>query len=176
MPTLADIEIAAKVYAEARRDLTEKVTALHDEIEALKRQRMPVIRRRIQAATEAREELAALVDSSRTLFEKPRTRTFHDVKVGLAKARGKVSWEDAKAVIARIRKQLPDQADLLIKVTETLRKKALSDLPVADVKRLGVTVAEAGDEVVVKATDTEIDKMVDALLGVSAADDDSEEG
>lgn len=173
MPTQAEIEISAKVYAQARGELTDKVAELNEEIEALKRKRMPVIRRKVQVAIEAREELVALVDSGRDLFQRPRTRTFHGIKVGLAKARGKVSWDDAAAVIARIRKLLPDQAELLIKVTETPRKKALVDLPGADLKRLGVTVAEAGDEVVVKATDTEIDKMVDALLGV--ASDDGEE-
>lgn len=176
MSTQAEIEISAKVYARARSELTEKVAELNDEIEALKRRRMPGIRRKVEVATECREELAALVDAGRELFKRPRTRIFHGIRVGLAKARGTVFWDDKDAVVARIRKLLPDQAEMLIKVTETPRKKALADLPLADIKRLGVTVTDAGDEVVVKATDTEIDKMVDALLGVAATDDEAEEG
>lgn len=175
MTSHADIEAAAKVYADSRAVLADRMASLADETRALRRRRLPGIRSSANTAAAACQALVDLVDGARDLFARPRTRIFHGIKVGLAKGRGKVTWEDAKAVIARIRKHLPDQADLLIKVTETLRKKALSDLPVADVKRLGVTVDDAGDEVVVKATDTEIDKMVDALLGVASADDDSEE-
>jgi hypothetical protein len=67
-------------------------------------------------------------------------------------------------VVARIKKHLPEQADVLIKLKETPVKDALAQLSAAELKKLGVTVSEAGDQVVVKPVDSEVDKMVDALM------------
>ena len=43
-------------------------------------------------------------------------------------------------------------------------RKALSELTVTELKRLGVTVEEADDQVVIKPTDSEVDKLVGKLL------------
>ncbi len=67
-------------------------------------------------------------------------------------------------MVARIKKHLPEQADVLIKLKETPVKDALAQLSAAELKKLGVTVSEAGDQVVVKPVDSEVDKMVDALM------------
>lgn len=86
------------------------------------------------------------------------------MKVGYQKGKGTISFEDADSVVARIKKHLPDQADVLIKLKETPVKDALAQLSAADLKKIGVTVSEAGDQVVIKPVDSEVDKMVDALL------------
>jgi hypothetical protein len=86
------------------------------------------------------------------------------VKLGYQKAKGTLDYDDAEAVCARIRKHLPEQADVLIATRETPVKTALAQLPAADLKRIGVTLSDAGDQIVVKPVDSEVDKMVDALL------------
>lgn len=43
-------------------------------------------------------------------------------------------------------------------------KDALKQLGVKDLARLGVTLIDAGDEIVIKPVDGEIDKLVNALL------------
>ena len=52
----------------------------------------------------------------------------------------------------------------MINVTETPIKKAIEQLSVSDLKKIGCLVTDAQDEVVIKATDTEVDKLVTALL------------
>ena len=37
-------------------------------------------------------------------------------------------------------------------------------MSVSDLKKIGVTVIETGDEVFIKPTDSEIDKLINALL------------
>ena len=57
-----------------------------------------------------------------------------------------------------------DQVDTLIKTEESPVKSALLNLSTADLKKIGCTVTDTGDKVLVKSTDSDIDKFVDALL------------
>lgn len=164
MATLGEIENLTKVFADARQQLADRVRGLEDEIEAVKRRRMTGIRNAVNNVLEKQSELKVALEDSRPLFIKPKTILFHGVKVGYQKAKGKISWTDEKVVIKLIKKHLPDQADILVKATEKPIKKALANLPAADLKKIGVTIGETGDQVVIESTDSEIDKFVDALL------------
>ena len=164
MPTLTDIEKLTKAFSEARQQLADRIRTLEEEIQTIKRRRLPIIRNTVNIVTEKQSILKAAIEDSRPLFIKPRTVIFHGVQVGLQKAKGKISWSDDEQVVKLIKKHLPDQADVLIKTIEKPVKDALKNLPAADLKRIGVTVNETGDQVVIKSTDSEIDKFVDALL------------
>jgi len=158
----------AEVYAKIRALLAEKVNALQSGIDALRRDHLPDIRRAVLRAAEAEDNLRVLVEAHPQCFIKPRTRVLAGIKIGFQKGKGAIDYADADAVVARIKKHLPDQADMLIRLKETPVKDALAQLPSADLKKLGITVIEAGDQVVVRPTDSEVDKLVDALLkGVS---------
>ncbi|MQX36847.1 host-nuclease inhibitor Gam family protein [Roseospira navarrensis] len=164
MPTLGDIEGLAKTYSETHAKLADEVRALEEEMARARRQRIARIRRLVSGASNARDRLAAAVGDAPDLFQKPRTLTLHGVKVGFAKGKGKLDFTDAARVCDLIRKHFPDQVETLVKVSETPVKGALNQMSAAELRRIGVTVVEADDEVVVRVTDTEIDKMVDALL------------
>lgn len=162
----------AEAYATVRALLAEKVSALHDGIAALRKDHIPGIKRAVAKAAEAEAALRELVELHPDLFLRPKTQIFSGVKVGFVKGKGSISFEDADAVVARIKKVLPDQADLLINTAETPNKAALAQLPVADLKRIGCSVTEAGDLVVVKPVDSDVDKLVTALLkGATEGDD-----
>jgi len=162
--TLADIEQLAKRFAAAHADLSTTVTELNDAVEAVKRVRLTAIKRGVEKAKQHRADLEALVDSARHLFVKPRTVIFHGIKVGLQKGKGGIAFEDPERVLALIKKHFPDQAEILIRTKETPDKEALETLPVADLKRIGCEVTEAGDQIVVKPTNSDVDKIVTALL------------
>jgi len=164
MSDLDTISKRAESFAAARQLLAERVTALNDGMAQLRRQHIAGIRRALNKAAEAEAELRELVQASQAAFTKPRTRVFSGVKVGFIKGKGVINIPDAAAVIARIKKHLPDQADILINTTEKPVKDALAQLDGADLKKLGVTLTDAGDQVVIKPVDSEVDKMVDALL------------
>jgi hypothetical protein len=164
MNAIDSISKRAEVYSTARQLLTEKVTAFNDGLAALRKDHIPGVKKAVARAVEAEAALRALIEANPDCFTKPKTQVFSGVKVGYQKGKGTISFEDADSVVARIKKHLPDQADVLIKLKETPVKDALAQLSAADLKKIGVTVSEAGDQVVIKPVDSEVDKMVDALL------------
>lgn len=162
--TLDTISKQAEVHAQARTLLAERVTALTDAQAELRRNHMPGIKRALARAADTEAALRALIDGNPDCFKKPRTQVFSGIKVGYAKGKGTISFDDADAVVARIKKHLPDQVDVLIRKKEAPVKEALAQLAGADLKKIGVTLTEAGDQTVVRAVDSDVDKMVDALL------------
>lgn len=164
MLTMVDIEAATRAYAQAREALSERVRALQDEIERLRRQAMPSIRRHLAAAQERRHELVTAVQAAPYLFERPRTVVFSGIRVGYQKSRGALTWDDDARVCELIRRHLPQQADTLIRVIERPVKAALAALSTADLRRIGVSVVDTGDAVVVRAIDDELDRLLAGLL------------
>ncbi len=164
MSAIETISKRAEVYSTARQLLTEKVTAFNDGLAALRKDHIPGVKKAVARAVEAEAALRALIEANPDCFTKPKTQVFSGVKVGYQKGKGTISFEDADSVVARIKKHLPDQADVLFKLKETPVKDALAQLSATDLKKIGVTVSEAGDQVVIKPVDSEVDKMVDALL------------
>ena len=163
--TLTDIEAAATAYDVARCDLADTVRELEDQIAKIKAPYMKVIRREVAKAAEKRAALHWLIELAPGLFEKPRTQVFAGIKVGYRKGSGGIDWEDDARTVALIRKNFPKaQADLLIKTTEKPIAKALQDLDVSELKRIGCTVESTGDVVVIKPADSEVEKLVNALL------------
>jgi hypothetical protein len=161
---LATIDRRTKEYADARRLLADLVQNLNDKIESAKKSLLPGIKRAVDKAAEKKAALSSAVQDGSHLFAKPRTVVMYGVKVGLEKGKGVIEWDDAEQVIKLIKKYFPDQADVLIKKTEKPIKKALAQLSVQDLKKCGITVEETGDQVVIKDTDSDVDKLVKALL------------
>ena len=172
--TLDAISRQAEVFSQSRALLAQRVTALQDGITALRRDHLPGIKRALARAAEVEAQLKALVEANPGAFEKPRTQVFSGVKVGFMKGKGALEMADADAVVARIKRLMPEQADVLIKTVERPVKDALAQLSAADLKRLGVTVTDASDQVVIKPVDSEVDKMVDALLKEAGRQGDGE--
>lgn len=164
MTQLTDIEPTAKAYADARAKVVEIVTDLNAGIDALKRNHMPAIKRAITKAAEKHDQLKQIIEANPNLFVKPRTVIYHGVKIGMKQASGGISFDDADQVVRLIKKHFPEQADVLINTTEKPSKDALRNLSVAELKKIGCNSVDAGDAVVIKPTDSEVDKLVDALL------------
>ncbi len=162
--TLSEIEVLARQLADARLNLKEGLDELESEIAAIKKKFMPAIRRAVEKAAQRHEALRGAIEEAPELFQKPKTVIFHGIRLGYQKARGEIAWEDTAQVIKLIKKNFPDSVDVLLKITETPIKTALGGLSVADLKKIGVTVIETGDEVFIKPTDSEIDKMINVLL------------
>lgn len=164
MATLSEVEAKTKTYADARAALADRVDMLQREMEAVKRRRLPAIKAALAKTAEAEAALRALIEENAALFRKPRTVIFHGVKVGFQKGKGSLVWESQDDVVRLIFKHFPERADDLTRTTIAPNKTALAELPASDLKRIGVTVEETGDAVVVKAVDGEVEKVVNALL------------
>lgn len=165
MTQLNDIEKKAHAYASARSALSAIVTEMNDAIDALKRDNMPRLRRNMARIGELEAELNELIEAVPELFEKPRTHVFHGIKVGYAKGKGGLAWDDEAQVVERIERLLPDQVDVLLAIRKVPVKGALQQLAARDLKRLGVEIIEAGDQVVIKPMDSDVEKLAKALMG-----------
>jgi phage host-nuclease inhibitor protein Gam len=162
---LEDIENLTRAYAVARKTLASVVGKLQEDIDAVKRRRMQSIKDAVAVAADAHGTLVAAIEQAPASFVRPRTITIAGIKVGMRQVKASLAIEDEAAVIARIRERLPaDQAELLIRRKESVDRNALVDLSEADLRRLGIELVPERDEVYIKPTDGEVDKLVNALL------------
>ena len=164
MTTMAEIEQLAQGFAAARIELQEGVTALHEDLEKIKARYMGMIRKQVETVREHETALKNAIEGAPDLFTKPKSRTFAGIKVGFGKQPGRLECPEDVLLVARIRNMLPDQFSTLVKVTEKPVKTALSNLPGKDLKRLGISVVDATDAVIVKPQDSDIDKLIAALI------------
>jgi hypothetical protein len=164
MATLSEIEKLAKEFSEAREFLKDRVSLLEHNIAEAKRKMLPGIRKGVETAAARKQALFDAIAESQELFVKPKTVIFHGIKLGYQKGKGEITWENTEQVVRLIEKNFPDQAETLIQITKKPLKTALAQLSVQDLKKIGVTVVETNDEVFIKPTDSEIDKLINALL------------
>lgn len=172
---LTEIERLTKEFAAARDVLGERVSSFQEEIAAIRSRRMTGIKLAVANAKEAHSKLEQALSAHRSLFAEPRSITVHGIKVGIVKAKGKIEWEDAARVVELIEKNFPEKVKVLVKTTKKPVRKALAGLTVAELKKIGCTSTAAGDVVLIKAVDDEVDKLVAALLDEGAEDSDDEE-
>jgi len=164
MATMREIEGKAGDLARVRDILKDRVNELEFLLSTMKKKELPGIRRAAESAAKVQGKLRDMIGESADLFQKPKTQIFHGIRLGYQKAKGKIIWENDEQVIKLIKKHFPDQLDVLIKVEEYPLKSALAQLPAADLKKIGVTVEDTNDEIIIKPTDSEIDKIVNAIL------------
>lgn len=165
MSGLAEIGDLAREYAAARNRL-EDVT---DEVRELQRRevrrRLRSIKGRVAEVSAAREALAAAIEASPELFEKPRTRAVDGVKYGLRKKPGRLALEHSEEiVIRRLRRRLGTDAEGYVRTRESLVRDGLRELDARTLAHVGISVVDARDEVVIAAASGDLDKLVEALL------------
>ncbi len=163
--SLHQIESFTKAFADEHSELSDLIRALNDEIDRSKRRRLAEIKRLVARCAEKHDTLKSAIEAEPDLFVKPRTYVFHGIKVGFQKGKGGIEWSDVDRVVELIHKHFTDdEAATLLHITEKPDKEMLEKLPAADLKKLGCEIVDAGDVVVIKPTDTEVDKIVNALL------------
>ncbi|MGR3221126.1 MAG: host-nuclease inhibitor Gam family protein [Candidatus Anammoxibacter sp.] len=164
MTTFTEIERLTNEYAKVYITHRKKCDDLNDEILGAKRRALRWIKEATALLADKASMLKVIILQNPELFQKPRTITINGIKVGLEKGKGSLVWEDKDQVVNLIKKHLPERADALIVTTEKPNKAALKSLTVAELKKIAVEVEETGDQVVIKAADTWLDKFVKAML------------
>lgn len=167
--TLNEITTLCKHYADARDRLAETSEEIKELRRRAIRSRLRSLKTRVAEVSTAKDALRAALETAPELFSKPRTLAIEGIKIGFRKQPGRVECTEVYT-INRIRKLLPDQAPDLIRIKESLNRPALKNLDSKMLAKVGVTVAEVDDEVVIQAASSDLDKLVDALLA------DGEEG
>ena len=170
--TLTEIENLAKKYSAAHDVLAGILNKLRDEQRTAERKVLPRLRDAVALAAQAKIELSAAIAGGRALFAKPRTQVFHGVKCGLQKLPPGIEFTDADRVVALIRQRYGKDAAAYIRTKESPDLKMLADMPDAELEKIGCARTPEGDAVVVKTTDSEIEKAVAALLESSVGTED----
>lgn len=170
---LETIEQLAGEYSRRREELSQIVSNMEQDIARIKREYKKVLSVNIAKTAEAHDKLQASIEEGRDLFQKPKSRKFHNIKVGLQKQKGKVVISDEEKTIKRIEDLLPeDQAELLIRITKSVDKQACYNLVAGDLKRLGIQIQDDVDEVLIKPLD--VNKIIDALIRDAGKDDEAQ--
>jgi hypothetical protein len=171
---VSQIEALCLSYDRTCAELEFQIANLQEDLDRARTKHLRGLKRTAALVAEQEANLTAAIEAAPELFKKPRTHVFHGVKVGLTGSPGRVEFDDADSVIAQIRKLREEDADVLIRTKEEPNKDALRQLEVPDLRKLGCRIVGEGDQVVVKRTagDVEkliaklIDRMVDAMVSV----------
>lgn len=162
-----------RAFAAARQDVAQEVATAQALIDGIKAKYTPEIAARTAAMATVYDELHAEIAADPALFAKRKTLVLFGIKVGFVKGRGKLVWKKTEQVVEAIKKHLADQAWVLIQTKEVPAKAALNNLTAAELRKIGVTIEEAGDQVVIAPQDGDLDKLVAAILGDPATVDDA---
>lgn len=162
---ISAFEGVTKRVRQERDTLKQRVADYEAELDAVRRKHVPRIANAALKVGVLEQELKAQVEGAPQLFIKPRTITLHGIRIGFVKGKGRMEWADDAQLVARIRKTYDaERAAALIIVTEEPSKTALAQLPAAELKRLGVNVTGATDQVIIKDAVSELDKLVAKIL------------
>ena len=152
-------------FAAARTKLAAIVDRIRRAQQSALDENRAALREAVNRANTIQAELAAAIAAEPGLFAKPRTLVIDGIRLGMTTRKGGITFEDAEAVVAAIKKRLPQTWDVLVRVKETPDKDAIAGLP--DDKLAQIFCARQPDDpnaVVIKPTDSQVDKLVAALL------------
>ncbi len=163
-PGFEPIETVTAVLSHDLNELAALVNAFDQQMQLLRDQFTPSMQRIIARIKEDRATLASEIQSAPHLFEKPRTVVLHGIKIGYAKGKGKMEIEDVEATVAKIEKTFGPDAIAYLRVVKTPDKEALAMVPAGELKKLGITLTDTGDTIVIKPVAGDLEKAAATLL------------
>lgn len=163
-PEITVIDPLARQYADAQMALDALTNDLKVVIDAAVRKAWPDLKRATTRAAERYEALYVAVSEAKSAFDSPKTRILHGVRCGFRKAKDSVQVLNDNNTCALIGQHMPELADTLIAVTSRPIIAALEQLEDADLRKLGCRRVPGKDEPIAKLADTDLDKVVAALM------------
>ena len=157
-------------YAACRDRLAALVQAVREQVSTIERDTTPEILKAARKIAALHNDLQAAITAHPECFVRPRTMVVDGLKFGLQKQKGRISWEDDRALCERIMKLTesgaiePQQAETLIEYRPRPVAAALEQLDAKTLKRLGVTVTLDSDAPLIKTVDSDIEKIVTQMV------------
>lgn len=157
-------------YAACRDRLAALVQAVREQVSTIERGATPEILKAARKIAALHNDLQAAITAHPECFVRPRTMVVGGLKFGLQKQKGRISWEDDRALCERIMKLTesgaiePQQAETLIEYRPRPVAAALEQLDAKTLKRLGVTVTLDSDAPLIKTVDSDIEKIVTQMV------------
>ena len=160
--TLADIETLTAQYAAARAELKTVIDRGEAECEAIRSHYRPMLARRAERCAVLRASLEQAINGHPALFSKPRTRTWHGVRVGLYKQTGQVSTADEVRTIEHIEHHYPEHAAGVVKTTKKLVESGFKSWTAQMLKQCGIAMGRDADAILVKPVEGDLERLVAA--------------
>ena len=157
-------------YAACRDRLAALVQAVREQVSTIERGATPEILKAARKIAALHNDLQAAITAHPECFVRPRTMVVDGLKFGLQKQKGRISWEDDRALCERIMKLTesgaiePQQAETLIEYRPRPVAAALEQLDAKTLKRLCVTVTLDSDAPLIKTVDSDIEKIVTQMV------------
>lgn len=161
---MAEIDAAAAAYADAHEALSARVAQVEEEVRAVHARHAAAVRELAEAEAARKRELVRAVDRNRTLFTKPKSRSFYGVKVGVRKGQDTLSLGDEDRLIDRIKDLLPEKYGQLVKESFSVVRSAIKTLSEQDLQRLGVRYVAGADEPFASVEKGDAGKAAEAIL------------
>lgn len=177
--TITEIRAAAQRLADAHRESVSRATALENELNAAVSPIYTAHRAGLDAAAEeeatAKAILQDLIDGAPQLFSRPRSILVDGVKSGYRKAEDQLDWDDESTVISKIRALALDTESVIIRTVESINVAALDELDGNDLRRIGVRRIPGVDQSFISFTDTDVEKLVKAIMADAAKRQDNDD-
>ena len=161
--SMNDIETLASKHAKNIDGLAELARAVNEEIEACTQRASKKLKALAAKCVDSELLLEEALEDSPELFEKPRTVVLSGLKLGYARGRDKLDFDEEKT-IDLIDRYFPEMAQALIKTVRKSVSSALGNLQPAQLKKIKVDVVEGDDTVVLKVADTATNKLVSGYI------------
>lgn len=167
-PEMVAIRDAAQRLAKAHRELTVRAELqqreLADAVAPIAEKHRAGLDEAAAQRAEAEADLEALLKASPSLFQAPRSVTVDGVKCGYRKEEDTLDWGDEDLVIKRIEDLHPELYDLLVREKKTLVADALAQLETRQLSKIGVRLVTGADRAFISIGDSDVDKLVKAIL------------
>ena len=147
-------------------EVIEEKAKLHKTLLTETNEISAVIRKKITESTDPyiEEQIKQELTANKDLFKKPKTKVIHGLKLGFRKGKGKLIINDEDALIKKLKRDYHDDIGALVKKTETIVKSGIEKLDARELKRLGVTIENASDEVVFSIVEDSIDDLLNFVF------------
>lgn len=173
MHDLTVINRLTQDFAAANAELSYLGQSIDAAVADLKREFAARYRAISAKVAERHSKLATAIQESPGLFEKPRTLVIAGVNVGLAKGKGGIVYGDPDDVVRRIEKLFGDDAEQYLHVRKSPDKEAIEKLTVCELGKIGCTLVDTGDKVVIKPLEGEMSTLARNLLKTLAEEANS---
>jgi hypothetical protein len=162
--TLIEIESLTREYARHRQALVKRMEEMRAEITAAYKKHLSGVQDSTERVGEAYKALFEAIREAPELFQEPRTLYFSGVRVGFIKAKDRLEWASDEQLARAIEELLPERYASLVKIKREPIEKAVALLGPETLEKLGVTLDVGKDQVLVKAREDDIDKLVSAFV------------
>ena len=172
MATIKQIEEMVEKFSDMHKDLYNDIHFMEQRISSLRANHEPGILSTARVLIEFKIRIMDAIAASPELFTKPKTFKFCGFSFGFRKQSGTIAWKCKAATMVKRLKALYDPLKVLINVTETPNKQAISKLSGDTLKGLGVQIIKSCDVPILTAIETDGTKLVNQLMNAL----DKEEG